>query len=56
MQRIANTLMVFLFVFTTSAMSSEMKMPSPYVVLEDVGNKLFSRIAETQLEIQKFTA
>jgi phospholipid transport system substrate-binding protein len=56
MQRIANTLMVFLFVFTTSAMSSEMKMPSPYVVLEDVGNKLFSRIAENQLEIQKFPA
>jgi phospholipid transport system substrate-binding protein len=37
-----------------SAFSSEKVMPSPYVVLENVGNKLFSRIAENQQEIKKF--
>ena len=54
MQRIANTMIVFLLVFSVSAFSSEKVMPSPYVVLENVGNKLFSRIAENQQEIKKF--
>jgi len=58
MQRIANTMMVFLLVFSMSALSSEIKSASssPYVVLESVGNKLFSRIAANQQEIKKFPA
>ena len=56
MQRIANTMMVFLLVFSVSAFSSDKVSPSPYVVLENVGNKLFSRIAANQQEIKKFPA
>ena len=56
MQRIANTMMVFLLVFSVSALSAEVAPPSPYVVLESVGSKLFSRIAANQQEIKKFPA
>jgi len=56
MQRIANTMMVFLLVFSVSTFSSDKVSPSPYVVLENVGNKLFSRIAANQQEIKKFPA
>lgn len=56
MQHIANTIMVFLAVFSMSAFSSEVVPPSPYSVLENVGNKLFNRIAANQQEIKKFPA
>jgi len=56
MQRIANTMMVFLLIFSVSAVSSEIISPSPYVVLENIGNKLFNRIAANQQEIKKFPA
>jgi phospholipid transport system substrate-binding protein len=56
MQRLANTMMVFLIIFSIPALSSEMVAPSPYVVLESVGDKLFSRIAANQQEIKKFPA
>lgn len=56
MQHIAKTMVAFLLVFTTSAFSSELVSTSPYVVLESIGNKLFSRIAANQQEIKKFPA
>ncbi len=56
MQRIANTMMVFFLVFSMSAFSFEMVSSSPYVALESIGNKLFSRIAANQQEIKKFPA
>ncbi len=37
-----------------SAVENEITQPSPYTVLESVGNKLFSRIAANQQEIKKF--
>lgn len=49
-------MVAFLLVFTTSAFSSELVSTSPYVVLESIGNKLFSRIAANQQEIKKFPA
>lgn len=56
MQRITQILMVFLLVFTSSAFSSEIVPTSPYVVLQSIGDKLFSRIAANQQEIKKFPA
>jgi len=56
MQRIANTIVVFLMAFSMTAFASEAIPSSPYVVLENVGNKLFSRIAANQQEIKKFPA
>jgi len=56
MQRITNIMMIFLLAFSMSALSSEIRQPSPYVVLESIGNKLFSRIAANQQEIKKFPA
>mgnify|MGYP003384698632 CR=1 FL=1 len=56
MQRIIQTLMVFLLVFTNSAFSSEIVPTSPYVVLQSIGDKLFTRIAANQQEIEKFPA
>jgi len=37
-----------------SAVENKITQPSPYTVLENVGNKLFSRIAANQQEIKKF--
>lgn len=37
-----------------SAVENKETQPSPYTVLENVGNKLFSRIAANQQEIKKF--
>lgn len=37
-----------------SAVENVITQPSPYTVLESVGNKLFSRIAANQQEIKKF--
>jgi len=52
--------MAFLLFFSMSAFSfaslSEDDPASPYVVLESVGTKLFSRIAANQQEIKKFPA
>ncbi|PCH94960.1 MAG: toluene tolerance protein [Gammaproteobacteria bacterium] len=60
MQHITNSLMAFLLVFSMSAFSSssllEIAPASPYVVLEKIGTKLFSRIAANQQEIKKFPA
>jgi phospholipid transport system substrate-binding protein len=56
MQRVLNAMMVFLLVFSASAFSFEKVSSSPYVVLENVGSKLFSRIAANQQEIKKFPA
>lgn len=56
MQPIVKIIMIFLTVFSISAVASEIKQPSPYAVLESVGNKLFSRIAANQQEIKKFPA
>lgn len=64
MQHITNSLMAFLLIFSVSSFSSdalpisssEMVPASPYVVLENVGTKLFNRIAANQQEIEKFPA
>ena len=56
MQRITNSMMAFLLMLSMSAFSSEITAPSPYAVLENIGNKLFSRIAANQQEISKFPA
>lgn len=56
MQRIANSMMAFLLVFSMSSFSSELVPASPYAVIESIGNKLFSRIAANQQEIKKFPA
>lgn len=37
-----------------SAVENKITQPSPYSVLENIGNKLFSRISANQLEIKKF--
>jgi phospholipid transport system substrate-binding protein len=37
-----------------SAVENKITQPSPYSVLENIGNKLFSRIAANQQEIKKF--
>ena len=54
MQRIVNSIAIFLVIFSMSALSYGMDQSSPYVVLEKVGDKLFSRIAASQQEIIKF--
>jgi phospholipid transport system substrate-binding protein len=56
MQYIAKAMVVFLLMFTASAFSSEMVSTSPYVVLKNIGTKLFSRTSENQQEIKKFPA
>jgi len=56
MQRIANFMVALLVMFSMSAFSSELAPSSPYVVLENIGNKLFNRIAANQQEIKKFPA
>ena len=56
MQRTTNFIMAFLLIFSMSAFSFEITAPSPYVVLENIGNKLFNRIAASQQEINKFPA
>lgn len=43
-----------ILVLPASAVEHNVTQPSPYVVLESVGNKLFSRIAANQQEIKKF--
>lgn len=52
------TLSLFLasviLVLPASAVEHNVTQPSPYAVLESVGNKLFSRIAANQQEIKKF--
>lgn len=52
--------MAFLLFFSMSAVSfaslSEDDPASPYLVLESIGTKLFSRIAANQQEIKKFPA
>lgn len=54
MPRITNILMIFLLSFSMTTLSSEISAPSPYVVLENIGSKLFNRIAANQQEINKF--
>ncbi len=54
MYLLSRVLLVFLLMFSLSAKSAEMSQPSPYVVLESVGNQLFTRIAANQQEIKKF--
>lgn len=54
MLRLTNILMILVLSFSMSALSSEISAPSPYAVLENVGNKLFNRIAANQQEIAKF--
>ena len=46
--------MLFLVMFSISALSYGIEQASPYVALESVGDKLFSRIAASQQEIKKF--
>ena len=46
--------MLFLVMFSISALSYGIEQASPYVTLENVGDKLFSRIAASQQEIKKF--
>lgn len=43
-----------ILVLPASAVEHNVTQPSPYAVLESVGNKLFSRIAANQQEIKKF--
>jgi len=57
MQHIINSIIAFLLIFSVSAFSSDITAPtSPYVVLENIGTKLFNRIAANQQEIKKFPA
>jgi len=53
MQRIVNSIVIFLVIFSMSTLSYGMEQSSPYVMLEKVGDKLFSRIAASQQEIIK---
>lgn len=57
MPRLTNILITILFsisIFSTPTLSAKTYTSSPYVVLENVGNKLFNRIAANQQEITKF--
>ncbi|MCW8832191.1 MAG: ABC transporter substrate-binding protein [Colwellia sp.] len=54
MNLLARTLFTLLLMFSLVAKSAEVSQPSPYVVLENVGNQLFTRIAANQQEIKKF--
>lgn len=54
MPRLIIVLITSLLLFSVPAFSSENVAPSPYAVLENVGHKLFSRIAANQQEITKF--
>lgn len=54
MPRLTNILMIILLSVSMPSLASEISTPSPYVVLENIGNKLFSRIAASQQEINKF--
>ncbi|MBU2923723.1 ABC transporter substrate-binding protein [Colwellia sp. 4_MG-2023] len=53
MQRIVNSIVIFLVIFSMSTLSYGMDQSSPYVILEKVGDKLFNRIAASQQEIIK---
>lgn len=50
----SHLLLAALLLFSVSGQSAEVTQPSPYVVLENVGNQLFTRIAANQQEIKKF--
>lgn len=54
MYKLSKALFAFLLVFSISGQAAESVHPSPYVVLEKVGNQLFTRIAASQKEIKKF--
>jgi len=54
MYTLARTLLALLLLNSLSAQSAEISKPSPYAVLADVGNQLFTRIAANQQEIKKF--
>ncbi len=54
MFKLFNVLFVFLLVFSLSGRAAESVHPSPYAVLEKVGDQLFTRIAANQQEIKKF--
>ncbi len=56
MQRIVTLILTFFMLFSFSVLSAENVSTSPYVVLENVGTKLFGRIAANQQEIKKFPA
>jgi phospholipid transport system substrate-binding protein len=54
--KLTTTLLLALVILAlpVSAVENKITQPSPYTVLENVGNKLFSRIAANQQEIKKF--
>ena len=54
MYKLSKTLFSFLLVFSVSGQAAESVYPSPYAVLEKVGNQLFTRIEGSQNEIKKF--
>lgn len=56
MKPIIKSIVAFSFMFSMLAFSSEMVPSSPYTVLENIGTKLFNRIALNQQEIKKFPA
>ncbi len=53
MYMLSRILLAFLLLNSLPAQSVENSQPSPYVVLESVGNQLFTRIAANQQEIKK---
>jgi len=52
--RIISTFFLLLLISSSLMVSATLASMSPYIVLEDVGSKLFSRIASNQQEIKKF--
>lgn len=54
MYKLSKAILAFLFVFSVTGQAAELVHPSPYVVLENVGNQLFTRISTSQQEIKKF--
>ncbi len=54
MSLFSRLVLAFSLVLSVSATSAEVAQPSPYAVLENVGNQLFTRIAANQQEIKKF--
>jgi phospholipid transport system substrate-binding protein len=54
MRSLTYALIAFLLSFSFLGQAAETTQPSPYAVLETVGNQLFTRIAANQQEIKKF--
>lgn len=54
MNKFSSVFLAFLLILSFSGGAVESTQPSPYAVLENVGNQLFTRIATNQQEIKKF--